>query len=48
MGYDDEKMNLQNNDDEVDNLESSFFNMTGRPEKKLAVTIFGDVKSVPI
>ena len=48
VGYDDEKMNLQNNDDEVDNLESGFFNMTGRPEKKLAVTIFGDVKSVPI
>ena len=41
-------MNLQSNDDEVDNIEYGFFNMTGRPEKKLAVTIFGDVKSVPI
>ena len=41
-------MNLKNNDDEDDNFESSFFNMTGRPEKKLAVTIFGSIKSVPI
>ena len=41
-------VNLQNNDDEVGNIEYGFFNMTGRPEKKLAVTIFGDVKSVPI
>ena len=41
-------MNLHNNDDEDDNIKSSFFNMTGGPEKKLAVTIFGGVKSVPI
>ena len=42
------RMNLHNNDDEADNMESSFFNMTGQLEKKLAVTIFGGVKSVPI
>ena len=42
------RMNLHNNDDEDDNMESSFFKMTGRLEKKLAVTIFGGVKSVPI
>ena len=42
------RMNLHNNDDEADNMESSFFKMTGRLEKKLAVTIFCGVKSVPI